>query len=486
MDSKVDQRNESVLQVMRRFPTQILSSININISSFMVGISVSSVAVIVGRLEEGNDVIKPTPEETSWIVSSLMLGMMVSSFFCGHIAHKFGLKGCAILTNLAFLVGFLMILFGKSIITLSIGRFILGAAAIGNRMSAQPLNCEFSNPKIRSFTGCIWLMTYSFGQCSMYLLGAFLPWRWALGITLIPLILSTFGLFVMHESPVWLLSQGQLEKAELSLKFYDRTESEAIEEIKSIREVMTVEEYETRALPLMDRLRLKVAMMKEPTFFKPCLYLIVVLVTMEWSSFPFISSYLVSIFKATKAPFDPYVMSIFATSSRFAASLASGAILPKFPRRTIFLTSAIILLVCLSTLGVYAFLQIHDIWSEYLQYLSWLPLVNIIVIYLSSSIGYMNINLLLIGEILPAESKSLGNAIVTFCQFVASFSMVKSVPFLLETLGIYGVFWLFSGVVSFVFVFASLFMPETHELSLEEIQKNYGRSSSEKDQNERV
>ncbi|TRY78737.1 hypothetical protein TCAL_13460 [Tigriopus californicus] len=475
MASVADQKDESIVQVMRRFPKQILSSININVSSFMVGVSVSSVAVIVGRLEEGNDVIQTTPEEASWIVSSLMLGMMASSFFCGHIAHLFGLKTCAILTNLTFLVGFLMILFGTSVITLSIGRFVLGAAAIGNRMSAQPLNCEFSNPKIRSFTGCIWLMTYSLGQCLIYLLGAFLPWRWAIGITLIPLILSTFGMFLMHESPVWLLTQGQVEKAELSLRFYDRSESEAIEEIKSIKEVMTVEQYETKKLSFGDRLKLKLVMIREPSFVKPCLYLIMVLITMEWSCFPFISSYL-----ATKAPFDPYVMSIFATSARFAASLASGAILPKFPRRNIFLTSAVILLVCLSTLGTYAYLQLHDIWPEYLQYLSWLPLFAIIVIYLSSSIGYMNINLLLIGEILPAESKSLGNAIVTSFQFVASFSMVKSVPFLLETLGIYGLFWLFSGVVGFVIFFATLFMPETHELSLEEIQKNFGKSSLEK------
>eukprot|EP00094_Tigriopus_californicus_P013907 TCALIF_13460-PA protein Name:"Similar to Tret1-2 Facilitated trehalose transporter Tret1-2 homolog (Drosophila melanogaster)" AED:0.09 eAED:0.09 QI:27/0.8/0.66/1/0.6/0.5/6/0/447 len=439
MASVADQKDESIVQVMRRFPKQILSSININVSSFMVGVSVSSVAVIVGRLEEGNDVIQTTPEEASWIVSSLMLGMMASSFFCGHIAHLFGLKTCAILTNLTFLVGFLMILFGTSVITLSIGRFVLGAAAIGNRMSAQPLNCEFSNPKIRSFTGCIWLMTYSLGQCLIYLLGAFLPWRWAIGITLIPLILSTFGMFLMHESPVWLLTQGQVEKAELSLRFYDRSESEAIEEIKSIKEVMTVEQYETKKLSFGDRLKLKLVMIREPSFVKPCLYLIMVLITMEWSCFPFISSYLVSIFKAT-----------------------------------------VILLVCLSTLGTYAYLQLHDIWPEYLQYLSWLPLFAIIVIYLSSSIGYMNINLLLIGEILPAESKSLGNAIVTSFQFVASFSMVKSVPFLLETLGIYGLFWLFSGVVGFVIFFATLFMPETHELSLEEIQKNFGKSSLEK------
>lgn len=167
-------------------------------------------------------------------------------------------------------------------------------------------------------------------------------------------------------------------------------------------------------------------------------------------------------------------MSVFATSSRFISSMISGVALYVFPRRTIFLTSAVILILCLSTFGTYTYLQTYDLIPEQMQYLTWLPLVSVILIYISSSIGYMNINLILIGEILPAESKSLGNAIVTYCECLASFSMVKSVPFLLENLHMYGIFWLFSGIVGFALVFAFIFMPESHNLSLEEIQRNYG------------
>lgn len=178
---------------------------------------------------------------------------------------------------------------------------LTGVAAIGNRMSSQPFNCEISNPKIRSFTGCIWFISYSSGQCSIYLLASFVTWRLAISITLIPLIISTLGMVFMHESPIWLLRQGQIGKAKLSLKFYDRSETETKEEIESILEIMTMGDFKqaTKHETLVHRFKMKLDMMRKPTFFKPCLYLIVALSTMEWSCFPFLSSYMVSIFKVS-------------------------------------------------------------------------------------------------------------------------------------------------------------------------------------------
>eukprot|EP00095_Tigriopus_kingsejongensis_P007493 maker-scaffold580_size130538-snap-gene-0.33 protein:Tk07493 transcript:maker-scaffold580_size130538-snap-gene-0.33-mRNA-1 annotation:"sugar transporter protein 5" len=463
----------SPIQLVKLYPNQILSSININVGSFVVGISISSAAVLAARLEEGNDHLKPNDEEISWIISSLMLGTMITSFFGGQMADRLGLKGCTIVTNFIFVVAYGLIVFGHTVWLLSIGRFLLGTCVIGNRMASQPLICEISNPQIRSFTGCFWIMSYTMGQCSMYLMAAFIPWRLAIGIAIIPLAVSTVIMFLIHESPVWLLTRGEVTKAENSLRFYDRSEEDIAEEIKSMQEVMMVDHAIEGSKSWAAQWKTKLNLVAEPTFFKPCLYLMVVLTAMEWSCFPFVSSYLVSIFKASNSPIDPYITSIFATASRFVAALASGAILPKFPRRHIFLTSAVILFLCLFSLAIYFYLLALDGMTHITDYLTWVPLAAVMSIYLSSSIGFMNINLLLIGEILPAESKSLGNAMVTLAQFMASFAMVKSVPFLMDTLNLYGMFGLFSAMVALIIVFAAIFMPETQGFSLPEIQKNF-------------
>lgn len=77
------------------------------------------------------------------------------------------------------------------------------------------------------------------------------------------------------------------------------------------------------------------------------------------------------------------------------------------------------------------------------------------------------------GELFPADSRSFGNSILLFFQFVSSFVMIKVAPLLILSIGIYGLFWLFSAVVFFMFIFNLIFMPETKGRSLAEIENYY-------------
>ena len=47
------------------------------------------------------------------------------------------------------------------------------------------------------------------------------------------------------------------------------------------------------------------------------------------------------------------------------------------------------------------------------------------------------------------------------------------VPSLFEILGIYGTFWMYSGIAIVVAVLSYLYMPETGGMSLEEIEEMY-------------
>ena len=51
--------------------------------------------------------------------------------------------------------------------------------------------------------------------------------------------------------------------------------------------------------------------------------------------------------------------------------------------------------------------------------------------------------------------------------------MIKVAPLLLTSIGIYGLFWLFSAVVLLMFLFNLIFMPETKGRSLAEIENYY-------------
>ena len=69
-----------------------------------------------------------------------------------------------------------------------------------------------------------------------------------------------------------------------------------------------------------------------------------------------------------------------------------------------------------------------------------------------------------------------------------SFLIVKLTPFVISTLGIYGLFCVFGIVVTCTGIFAFFFMPETTGLTLIEIQKMYemGALKNKKDKDEDI
>ena len=105
----------------------------------------------------------------------------------------------------------------------------------------------------------------------------------------------------------------------------------------------------------------------------------------------------------------------------------------------------------------------------------------------------------LTGELLPAESKAIGNSIVQlvqvnenialcfadivrYCasslQYIGMLSMNTSLPYLLDALELHGIFWLFSCVVTANAINGYICMPETKDLSLEQIQDKYYKKKS--------
>ena len=65
---------------------------------------------------------------------------------------------------------------------------------------------------------------------------------------------------------------------------------------------------------------------------------------------------------------------------------------------------------------------------------------------------------------------------------ISLFISTKMVPTLFEILGIYGTFWMYSGIAIVVAVLSYFFMPETGGMSLEEIEQMYRPVENKKNQ----
>ena len=77
----------------------------------------------------------------------------------------------------------------------------LGVGNIVACMIIQPFVCEISNPSLRSLTTTFWLLSYSLGFSSMFLFGAVMPWRLAVGLPVVVAVVALVGFQFIHDSP---------------------------------------------------------------------------------------------------------------------------------------------------------------------------------------------------------------------------------------------------------------------------------------------
>merc|ERR1712032_327083 len=77
------------------------------------------------------------------------------------------------------------------------------------------------------------------------------------------------------------------------------------------------------------------------------------------------------------------------------------------------------------------------------------------------------------GELLPADMRSFGCALLGIIDNISLFISVKLVPTIIASLGLGGAFFMYSGFCSLTLVTAFFAMPETKDMSLEQIEAKY-------------
>ena len=94
------------------------------------------------------------------------------------------------------------------------------------------------------------------------------------------------------------------------------------------------------------------------------------------------------------------------------------------------------------------------------------------------STGWIAVCFMLLGELLPSNGRELGSFIAVQCSNISAIILVKTLPNLKSSLGIDGLFWLFSGASIFAMLFAYFCVPDTFGKTLEDIEDHYRRICS--------
>ncbi|WP_048705516.1 sugar porter family MFS transporter [Companilactobacillus ginsenosidimutans] len=403
------------------------------------------------------------------VSSGLTLGAAFGAIFGGPLADKIGRKKILTILGIVFSIGALGCAFSTNIAILIVFRFLLGLA-VGSASANVPVYiAEIAPSELRGkmvTTAQVMIVT---GQFVAFGVNAALTplgsgnaaiWRWMLGLGTIPAIVLWLGMYLVPESPRWLVSQGKIDKA---LNVLRRIRAAAVvdPEMKEIKDKDAQDKAESA----------------EQATFKE-------LVSTKWILQILITGSVLGLIQQFAGInsimyYGGQIISDSGFSTTTAALLNTGnglfsivgAVLGMFTidwlgRKKLEFAGLTICGLALVAAGV-----IHTAFAS----ASWagitiVILVYVYIIFFQGTLG--PVTWLINSEIFPQRYRGIGTGVTIFVLWLGNFFVGLLSPVLLQWNMAY-TFYIFAACCVFGIIFVAARVPETKGVPLEEIEKYF-------------
>ena len=206
-------------------------------------------AVISGTISLVKADFALNPVSEGWFVSCALLGCIIGVSFSGKLSDKYGRRIVLIISAVLFLGSAIGCMFSESFNILIASRLI-GGLGIGVASMVSPLYIsEFAPSRLRGMMVSLYQLALTIGIVLAYFSNAYLAghasaayategltkifstevWRAMLGLGALPAGVFLLSLFLVPESPRWLLLQGKERQAAEILTRIDGEEAAARE-----------------------------------------------------------------------------------------------------------------------------------------------------------------------------------------------------------------------------------------------------------------
>lgn len=340
---------------------------------------------------------------------------------------------------------------------------------------------EVTPPEHRGILAACGPVVTSFGVLLSYILGIFFHWKI---VAMICVFLSISVLLIMKflpESPVWLISQNRMPEARSAIKWLRaNNEIETQNELDILKRrydsspqlsIIFVDGKDGKCLR-SDKPKQGLYFFK-PECYKPFLILLFFFFFQELSGIYVILFYSVDFFASMDTVIDEYVSTICVGLVRFLASILGAYLIHKSGRKK---------LACISGAGMFIFLLSGTLYTKFYEthsmlcrsmFLAWVPFVSIICTVISSMLGFLQLPYVMNSELFPLKHRGIMSGIVLAIANIFIFVSVKLFPCALELLGMSGLLFTFSMAAFMGAIFCFKFLPDTKNMTLEEIESYF-------------
>jgi len=276
-------------------------------------------------------------------------------------------------------------------------------------------------------------------------------WRWMFASEVVPALVFLVLLFLVPESPRWLVKQGRPDEA---LRILTRTNGEAAAR-ESMDEIRATLAEKQESMAQLFRPGLRIALMIG----------VVLAIVQQVTGINAILYYAPEIFKSTGAGIGTALMqTVLVGVVNVAFTLVAIRLVDRVGRKALLLVGSAVMAICLFMIG-----------GAFLLDMSEGPLVLVfILLYIAAFATSMGpVVWVVLSEIFPTRIRGRAMSIATVILWVSCYAVSQTFPILNERIGPGLTFWIYMVMALFTFFFILRVLPETRGRTLEEIEQGW-------------
>ncbi len=392
-----------------------------------------------------------------WFVSSAIVGCVLGVSFAGIVSDVLGRKKVLLASAVFFTVSALGCALASSMTSLIMFRLI-GGAGIGLASIISPMYiAELSPAKMRGRLVALYQLAITAGILSAYLSNSYIlnmlgaenmeAWRWMFATETAPAFLFFVMLFFIPESPRWLLSKDRLDEARNILhKYIPRAEANS-----QIDFARTQKNDETGFWDILKQ--------------KSLAYLL------------FIGAALAALSQLSGINaiiyFGPDILNNagLTLSDSLGGQVSIGIVnvlftllaiwkIDSWGRKPLLLSGIIGVFIALIMCSSYFLLDLET---------PFLIIIFITLFIACFAFSYGPVTWIIISEIYPTKVRGTAMSIATLALWLTNVLVAQFFP-RIQAWSNGGTFLIFAGITVVAFFFVKRYIPETREMSLEEIE----------------
>lgn len=428
----------------------LLWSVTAALAGFLFGfdtVVISGADKTLQALWQSSDVFHGTV-----VMGMALWGTVIGALFGAWPTNKLGRKKTLIWIGVFYLVSALGSALANDPYTFAFFRFLGGLGVGASTIAAPAFVSEIAPPDRRGRLVALYqfniVLGILFAFVSNYLLsaGGDSAWRWMLGVESLPALAYLMLIFLVPESPRWLILQGRAEEARKTLAslYEGKTAEEMIIEIRNSQQ-----DAPHRLSGIFQRkYRFVVLLAFLMAFFN------------QFSGINAFLYYAPRIFEAAGlGASTAFLSSIGIGVINLVFTLLGMSLIDKLGRKQLMYVGSFGYIISLSVVA----LAFYYKWSGMVVPFALFAFIA------SHAIGQGSVIWVFLAEIFPDQLRSAGQSLGSTTHWILAALIPSFIPALFSGVGPAAVFAFFAGMMVLQLFFVHYLMPETKGQSLEEV-----------------